>query len=361
MEIFSKAWGNYIALFEFLTNPDGKDGGFNEQKGLVQTYNFASLVPYNLTATNYNNFLLLNAINYVAPGAPYVDTTKHLDNASKLEHVSPLVSSYSRFLDQLDDLIVGALDPSALPDYQVREKKVSAAQTELENYQTYVHDKWADWVAANPNIPREEIPSRRIIWERDNSYSATIDRKRRNIQFANAQLNAWLRTKLPLELHLLLQARTYFDDSGFSIDLPVAANHDKPELKHYWRRFHMQLPIFDFDEFLENDSSVTSSLSTREEHYKKVETHWKANVKHRWGIFSGGASTEKRTLEELSTKSEFSFTVHFDRFEEVEIFRDKWFEPLLFDTVGKNLKEYWGPGGLFAAAPMNQTQVMRRQ
>lgn len=351
-EIFKRAWGNYVALFEFLTSPS-PDEAFNDQKGLIQTYNFASLVPYDLNADNFNNFLLLNAINYVAPGSPYTDTMNHLDDNTKLEHLVPLVPSYSRFLDQMDSLITAALDPSQFPEYNEQEKRVAAAQQNLENYQTYVHDKWSDWLAVNQHIPVDQRTAQRIIWERDNSYSTTIARKRRNVQFANAKLNSWLRSKLPAELHLLLSARTYFDDPGYSIKLPISASHDDPKLANYWREFHMQLPIFNFDEFLANDSVVDKSFTTEENHYSRVETKWKVKAKARWGWFSGGGSAERRKMEEISEKEKFSVNIHFDRFEEVEVYRDKWFEPLLFDTVGKDFAEFWGPGGLLATYPVS--------
>ena len=345
-EIFEKAWGNYIALFEFLTDSDFK-------KELIQIYNFASLLPYDLKAQNYNNFLLLNSINYFAPGSPQFDTTEHLDSLSKLEHPSSLVSNYSSFLDKLDSLIVETLDPSTLPDLKPLEEKVAKAQSELENYQTYVHDKWVDWVEANSSVAKDELPARRIIWERDNSYSATTDRKRRNVQIANAQVNAWLRTKVSSEVQLLLTARGYFDDSGYMVELPIAAQFDKLDQKQYWRRFHMQLPIFDLQEFLENDSLVESSLDTEKEHYKRVEENWNVKLKARWGLFFGSASTERRELEELSQKTEFSFKVSFKRFQEVKIYRDRWFQPILFDTLGKDFDEFWGPGGLLATYPVS--------
>ena len=346
VEIFEKAWGNYIALFEFLTDSD-------VEKGLIQIYNFASLLPYDLGAENYNNFLLLNSINYVAPGSPEHDTTGHLDPSSKLEHSSSLVSSYSSFLDRLDSLIAETLDPATLPDLKLLEEKVAKAQGELENYQTSVHDKWVDWVAANLSVAKDELPAKRIIWEREYSYSATTDRKRRNVQIANARLNAWLRTKVSSELQLLLKARTYFDDSGYMFELPIAAQHDKPQKKHYWRRFHMQLPIFDLQEFLDNDSRVDSSFDTKDEYYKRVETNWNVKLKARWGWFSGSASAEKRELETLSRKTEFSFKVSFERFQEVEIYRDDWFQPLLFDTVGKDFDEFWGRAGILATYPVS--------
>jgi hypothetical protein len=352
-EVFEKAWGNYVATLEFLTNPDGKDGGFNDQKGLIQLYNFASLVPYSGEAQNYNEFLLMNSVNYAAPGTPYKDTVQHLDKASKLEHVTQLVPQYEHFLRQLDDLIVRALDPSVLPEYRVREQKVDDAQRDRSNHQAYVDGKWADWVANNPNFPPEELPAQRVIWERDNGHSAKLDRLKRNIQFANAQLNAWLRTQISSDLHAILEARTYFDDSGYHVTLPVSANHDDLKKKHLWRSFPMQLPIMDLEEFLENDASSNFSFSTQEEHYRRVETKWKVKAKGRWGIFKGGGSAERRKLEELSTKSSFSCNISFARFEEIDVFRDKWFQPVLFDTLGKQFKEFWGPGGLLATYPVS--------
>ena len=70
--IFEKAWGNYTALFEFLTKSD-----FDEQHGLVQLNNFATLLPYSSSSDNYNSFLLLNASNYVGPTAQTSDNSFH--------------------------------------------------------------------------------------------------------------------------------------------------------------------------------------------------------------------------------------------------------------------------------------------
>ena len=115
----------------------------------------------------------------------------------------------------------------------------------------------------------------------------------------------------------------------------------------------MQFPLLDLDEFLENDNVIEQSFSSTEEHYKRVESKWKVRAKAKWGIFSGGGSAQRRKMEELSTKEEFRCTIKFKRFQEVKIERDRWYQDVLFLTVGSDLSDFWGPSGLLAAIPVS--------
>ena len=346
--IFEKAWGNYTALFEFLTKSD-----FDEQHGLVQLNNFATLLPYSSSSDNYNSFLLLNASNYVGPTAQTSDNSFHLEDNTNLEYPSKLVDAYQSLLEEFDGIIADAIEPTDLPDYEALEQKVDIAIVELEDYLGYVDGKWADHLDVNPNIPPDELNSRRIVWERERGYSSGISRRKRKVARVNTKLNGWLRSHLPKEYSRLIDARSYFDDENYWVKLPISSSHDKPSLKHYWRAFRMQLPLFELAEFMENDTVVSSTFSTEEEHYKRVETKWKVKAKAKWGIFSGGGSVEKREMEELSEKSSFSCEISFKRFQEVEIFRDRWFQDVLFSTIGKDLEAFWGPGGLLASIPVS--------
>lgn len=349
-DIFERAWGNYTALLEFLLN-GSDDDSFDEQKGLVQLYSFASLLPYTLTKDNYDNFLLMNSVDYTSPGKVDHDNSGQVAKTSQMEHITPLVPAYSYFLDRMDILIAEAVDPRDEPKYNDLKAKVEKSQLDLANYQKFVDGAWADHVTNNPGIPAEELRARRVIWERDNGHSVRLSQLKNFISQDNSRLNAWLRSKIKPELHALLKARQFFDDPNYQIDLPIAADHDDPSKVDYWRKFPMQLPRLNLDEFLANDSTISHSFSTEEEHYKRVEEKWKVSAKGRWGIFRGGGSAERRTLEELSTKSKFSSVVSFKRFEEVDIFRDAWFQEVLFSTVGKDFPEFWGPGGLLASYP----------
>lgn len=359
-DIFQRAWGNYCALLEFLVNgkPNDDEDWFDEEKGLVQLYAFASLLPYTLSKDNYDNYLLMNAVNYVSPGKVDHDNSGHLEKHSQLEHRTPLVPQYGYFLDRLDVLIAQAVDPRDEPQYEKLQEKVRRSQQDLLNYQRFVDGSWSDYVLNNPGIPAEELRARRVIWERDNGHSIQLRHLKNLVSLDNSRLNAWLRSKLKPELHALLRARQFFDDPGYQIKLPVAADHDDPSKVDYWREFHMQLPRIQLDEFLANDAAVTHSFLSKEEHYKRVEEKWKVSAKGRWGLFRAGGSAERRKLEELSTKTEFSVEVSFKRFEEVPIFRDEWFQEVLFSTVGKQFAEFWGPGGLLATYP--KTMIVAR-
>jgi hypothetical protein len=346
--IFERAWGNYSALFEFLTQSD-----FDDSKGLIQPYNFATLLSYSTESPNYNRFLLLNASNYVGPTTPAMSNDEHQEKSTVLEHPARLTNAYQSFLEEFDRRIAKAIDPSDEPEYEEREDDIEIAQVEFEDYLGKVDEKWADYIDSRPDIPVEERRSRRIEWERDRGYSQGIQRRRNKIRRKNARLNAWLRSKLPREFSRLIDARTYFDDENYWVKLPVSPTHDSVSSKNLWRLFRMQFPLLDLDEFLSNDNVVSSSFSTSEEHYKRVETKWKVKAKSRWGIFSGGASAQRRKLEELSTTEEFTCKISFKRFQEVEIYRDRWFQDVLFLTVGKDLGDFWGPNGMLAAVPVS--------
>ncbi|MCA0979301.1 hypothetical protein LCM19_13085 [Qipengyuania flava] len=350
-DVFEKAWGNYLAMLEFLTNPDGQDGGFNDQKGLLQLYNFATLLGYSEDAPNFNDFLLNQSIDYAAPGTPDNKIEDDFSEKPNLNHTVKLTESYSQFLDVLDVLLDDAVDPTDLPEYEPYRTKVREAQRELNGYQSYVNSEWKDWVASNPGVPIDELQGRRIIWERDFGHSKELATLRRSLVTSQVRRNAWLRRKIDASLHRLVDARNYFDDPNHMVKLPVSAAHeDRPQ---YWQDFHMQLPTVTIRDFLKNDDLVQSSFSTEEEHYRRVETKWKVKVKGRWGIFKGGGSAERRKLEEVSEKKSFSVSISMSKFQEVDVFRAQWFQPMLFETVGRQFKEFWGPGGLLATYPIS--------
>jgi hypothetical protein len=347
-DIFQRAWGNYVALFEFLTKSD-----FDEAKGIIQPYNFATLYSYDLKAPNYNLFLLLNASNYVGSGTPTDDNKEHIAEKGNLTRIQRLLDAYEVFLSRLDEIVAKAIDPSSKPEYNALQKKVDEARDGLEDYETVVEGKWQLYLDRNPNIPVDELPSRRIIWERDNGYSMERERKRNLVRAANVKLNGWLRAQLPPEYSKIVDARRYFDDPNFWVELPIAAQFDNTTMRHLWRKFPAQFPLLSLEEFLANDNKIERTFTSEEEHYKRVETKWRVSAKGRWGIFSGGGSAERREMEEVSKKSSFSITIGFRRFDEVEIFRDGWYQDALFETVGKKMPEFWGPTGVLGCIPVS--------
>jgi len=347
-DIFQRAWGNYTALFEFLTNSE-----FDDAKGLIQPYNFATLFSYSKVSLNYNRFLLLNASNYVGPTTPNMKNESHLEEDTILEHPNKLTDAYQSFLEYFDSKIAEAIEPSDKIEHKKLERDIEISQVKYEDYFSKVEDKWADYLNQNPGIPIENRRSRRVEWERDRGYSQGIQRLRNKIRRLNARLNAWIRSKLPKEYSRLIDARTYFDDENYWVKLPVAPSHDRINSEYLWRKFRMQFPLLDLQEFLTNDNYVEKEFKTVEEHYRRVETKWKVKAKAKWGIFSGGGSVEKRKMEELRDKEEFSCKISFKRFQEVEIYRDRWFQDVLFLTLGKEVNEFWGPNGLLASIPVS--------
>ncbi|WP_421329862.1 hypothetical protein [Aeromonas veronii] len=346
--IFERAWGNYTALFEFLTKSE-----FDEAKGLIQPYNFATLYSYDLKAPNYNLFLLLNASNYVGSGTPTDDNKEHVAEKGNLSRIQRLLDAYEVFLSRLDEIIAKAIDPSDKTEYKDMQDKVDKARDSLEDYETVIEGKWQLYLDRNPNIPMDELPARRVIWERDNGYSMELERKRNLVRAANVKLNGWLRAQLPPEYSKIVDARRYFDDPNYWVDLPIAVQFDNNTMHHMWRKFPAQFPLISLDEFLGNDNKVERTFTSEEEHYKRVEEKWRVSVKARWGIFSGGGSAERREMEEVSKKSSFSITIGFRRFDEVEIFRDGWYQDALFETLGATMPEFWGPTGVLSCIPVS--------
>ena len=269
MQIFEKAWGNYVAMFEFLTQSE-----FDDARGMMQTYNLASLLSYDNNAPNYNNFLLLNAANYVGPTTPDMANADQSEPGGSLEHGTTLVDAYQSFLESFDERIAKAIEPSEEAEHRRLEQDIDRAQREFENYMMVVDDKWADYLEAHPEIEPDERRSRRIEWERDLGYSQRLQRRRNKVRRVNAKLNAFLRSRLSEELGRVITARTYFDDENYWVDLPVAAQHDDHRFHYLWRKFRIQLPLLSIDEFLTNSSIVRCSFSTVEEHHRRVETHW---------------------------------------------------------------------------------------
>ena len=63
----------------------------------------------------------------------------------------------------------------------------------------------------------------------------------------------------------------------------------------------------------------------------------------------GGGSSEETHFHEHIKRVELSFK----RLEEYDVIRGSWFQPILFDTYGKTVPGYWGPGGLLACYPLS--------
>lgn len=347
-DMTERAWGNYTAMLGFLTQ-----GGFESAQGVIQPFNFASLYSYNTSAPNYSMYLLMNAINVVTSGTPVDENGEHTDPATNLSRASKLTDAYEYFLDQLDVILAKAVKPEELPEYKALQQAVNDRRKEVEDYEGIVSDNWARFRARNPDIPVAQLSARRIMWEAENGYSYERERRQRLIAAANVQLNAWMRTKLPAEFAKIVMARQYFEDPNYKVLLPLASAFDNQNQINLWRPYHFQLPNFDLSEFLKNSTVITNGFSTKEEHYKRIETKWKVKAKARWGFFSSGASAERREMEEVSQKSDFSFKVSFQRFDEVAITRDQWFQETLFDTVGRQLRGFWGPNGSLGRIPVS--------
>jgi hypothetical protein len=342
-EIFQRAWGHYSSLIEFLLK-----GG--KYPGIIQPYNLATLLSYSEKHERYTNFLLLNASNYVA------DTTPIVDNQSQLgsdipEFPDQLIDAYEAFLFELDEVLLSMIDRTKLPEYQRLETEEKQAQTKLEDEQGIVDSKWADHLERHPEIPVAERRAERVIWERDNGHSKRIARLQGNLRKKSLRVNAFLRKNLPPEYGRVITAKDHFEDPNFWVKLPVAPGHDDVTLRDLWRPFRMQFPLVELDEFLNNDTIIDRAFDTTSEDYSRAETRWGVSTKFGWGIFSGGGNVERRKLEEITNKRHFRFHVKFQRFEEVEIWRDRWYQDILFSTLGKDFEGYFGPNGRLAAIP----------
>src|SRR3954462_8777729 len=100
--IFQKAWGNYTALINFLL---GADANGETQHGVFQPFDLATLFSYCKGKNNYNNFLLENISNFVAP--TQVVNDKKADN--QLRYPSKLENSYKLFLNEFNDYLLSKL------------------------------------------------------------------------------------------------------------------------------------------------------------------------------------------------------------------------------------------------------------
>jgi len=342
--IFQKAWAHYLDLLDFLAgNPAKIDG-------VLQPYNLATLLSYSQSAQNYNVFLALNMCNYVAPTTPFLDNTAQFSE-SVPNFPSRLDEVYISFLQEFDDILLNALDPSEQVDYSKLEGKFQDAQTRYNDYQVFVDQEWMRYVAAHPEIPAEELPAERRIFERDRGYSAELQRRRAVIKTWSGKMNAFLRKNTPKELWTIIDAKAYLEDENFQVRLPTFPQFDSPTKKDLWEFFPTQNPVFDLDEFLTNDNFVTRKFKTVDGSYSKVETKWSVSAKGKWGLFGGSASAEGRKMEEITNRTEFEFEVGFKRLQEVEIFRHKWYQDKLFGTLGKQFSQYWGPNGSMAVIP----------
>lgn len=349
--LHERAWGNYVAMMEFLLNGGNGAEAFNEQRGLIQMFSFASLLTYSDDAERFNEFLLLNAVNFATPGNANVDNGDDTTARTRVQYSLKLSDAYEALLNVLDVLLEDSIDPVSKPEYQVYLKRISAARRELDSHNSYVNSRWREWRRDNPSFPETELYSERIIWERDNGYSMDRTQLRRSLKTAQVSRNAWLRRHTPAAVQEIIKARTYFDDENHLLKLPIAPAHE--ERRHLWQPFHMQLPTVSIQDFLRGTDKIEETFKSESRDYSRVETHWKVKAKAKWGIFSGGGSSERRKLEEISKSSTFESTVSAVRLQEVDIFRSQWFQPVLFETVGREFEEFWGPGGMLATYPVS--------
>ena len=343
-EIFERAWGNYTALMNFLVKADAATQ--ETVYGVFQPFDLASVLSYSKGKNNYNNFLLDNASNFIAPTSVVNKDRADAQNSYPIK----LEDAYRRFLNEFNDYLLKNLDPLKKPDYTALQNVLTIAQNKLNDFNGSLDSTWRSYADAN-HIPVELWPDQRLIWERDRGYSAQLERYKFDVRAANVSINAFIRQNTPVDLWPLVDAVAYFDDPNFLVPLPPNAQFDDPAKQSYWRKFRMQFPIMDLDEFLENDTVIDNTFDTISQDYSKVETKWNAKASFGWGFFSGGADVQRRTCEELTKNSEFSFEISFKRFQNIEIYRDKWYQDVLFTTLGKDLKSYWGPSGLLAAIP----------
>lgn len=341
--IFQKAWGNYVDLINFLLNADANG---ETQTGIFQPFNLATLFSYSKGKNNYNNFLLTNLSNFVAP-TKIVNTN---EGDGVLRYPSKLENGYKLFLNEFNDYLLNKLDPSKKPDLNALRNELKEAQFTFQNYQAAVQEKWITYARTN-NIPVEKWENEKIIWERDNGYTMELDRYKDEIRATNVKINAFIRKNTPRELWTLIDSIAYFDDSGFQVKLPPSPVFDDLNKTSYWSPYRMQFPIVDIDEFLTGDNVISHFFESTSEAYSRIETKWNAKASFGWGLWSGGGNVEKRNLEEISQNSHFRFEISFKRFQNIEIFRSGWFQDALFTTIGKEFPAYWGPGGLLAAIP----------
>ena len=343
--IFQRAWGHYIK-----TISDLGDSGNAAAGGIFQPYNLATLLPRSEVAENYNQYLIRQACNYVGStqGIEEADERFNRPNSS---HSRSLDEIYGLYLSELDDLLVSKIPTDKKGEHDKLEGAVNTASMELEKYSDWVDEKWDTASENDPADPPEIRASRRIEWERDRGYSSKKERKRRKVRLANAKVNAFLKKHTPAEFSKLLKAKTYYDDPGYWIKLPLAESYDKPELRHTWEPVHLQNLDFVLEEFFAKDDYIESSFKTSSSDYSKVETKWKAKIKSRWSWFSGGGSVERRKMEEISEKEEFGVKISFKKFQEVNITRGSWFQDVLFSNLGKGFPYFWGINGALGAIP----------
>ena len=346
--IEQRAWGHYLGAVKSLIEVPG-----HTPAGEVQLFNLATLLPYVAGKPRYNLFLLANSVNYVSPALPVDETASAAEGergTDPMARARKLDAMYGNFLGDLDRILIDAVNSSARAEFQAVQKELQEAQRELQSRQIQINDLWA-YVLQREHIPTEERRARRVIWERENGYSEELGRLKTMVDVANARVGAVLRENTPKEFWDLIKARSWFNDQGYQVQLPPAAVFDDERFIDTWRWLRPQWPLFDLDEFLRDAGKFERRFDTRSEQYDRVETTWKVKGKARWGGFGGRASGTARKLEELSQKEHFSWEVSFGRIQEVPIDRGDWFQESLFETVGKRLTQYWGPGGLLSAYP----------
>ena len=343
-EIFQRAWGHYIGIIEELVNAGGN------KQGEFQPNNLATLVPYSADTPFYNQYLLLNAINYVAPTSP-IDENEGQWADDQIRHPDLLTEGYRYFLDDLDAVLDDFIKGDVKRDIQKLRVKLAAARSELRSRTREIDMLWADYLSRHPDIPPEEFEARKIMWMWQYQYGAELEDLKKEVRRVRVKIGAKQRRGVPKEYWTVIDAKARFEDPTQHMLLPTHSMFEERKWMHMWRRFPNQFPQLNLSEFLANSTKVSRTRDIRDEDYYRVETHWKVKAKARWKIFSGGGSTERRDLEEISNNKNFKITISFDRIDETPITRDDWYADILFTTVGKRFTDYWGAGGIIASIP----------
>lgn len=340
--ILEKAWGHYISTVNFLMT--GNPNSDKTTNGYFQPFNLATLLSYS-DKENFTEYLLHNIADYVAPNFPVNEnstTEEDLKFAQSLEKV------YGKFLDEFSKIVRDALSSRQIAIEEL-EGELKGLRLDKANIETQMSSGWVNYATLN-HIDISDN-DKKIIWLRETGWTRTLEAKIEEIRHKTIQINETIKEAIAPELRPLIDAKSYFDDPGYMIKLPTSPTFDNPNSTRYWSAFHIQRPLIDIEEFLQNDSIVNHTFDTTHDTYSRVETIWKVKAKAKWWKFSGGSSAERRKLEELSTKSHFSFKVSFNRFQEVKIHRGDWYQDVLFTTIGKKLKGYWGVLGILATIP----------
>lgn len=341
--ILDRAWGHYISTVNFLMT--GNPNSVTTNNGYFQPFNLATLLSYS-DKENFTEYLLHNVADYVGPNFPVNDNTIAEEN---LRFATNLEKNYGKFLDEFSKLVRDVL---AAQRVSIKDLEDELAQLRLDktNIETNMNSGWVNYATQNHIDVSDN--DKKIIWLREAGWTRTIEEKIDEIRAKTIQINETIKDAIDPSLRPLIDAKSYFGDKGYMVDLPPSPSFNDPEkFRRYWQWFHVQRPEIDIDEFMTNNAEINHSFDTTRDTYSRVETVWGVKAKAKWWKFSGGGSTERRRLDELSTHTHFSFNVSFKRFQEVKIHRSDWFQDVLFSTIGSKLKGYWGTTGILATIP----------